>query len=159
MRKASKTELTRKRYDRVAFLYDLFETPMERFRFANWRKNLLNRITGKKVLEVGVGTGKNLPYYPPDVEMTAIDLSPQMLDRARKRASALGVNVFFREMDAQKLSFPNHSFDTVFTTFVFRSIPDPVAGLKELRSKRRPMISKSQCSLIYNDSACLYESR
>ena len=82
MKKRSDTDLTRKRYDRVASFYDLFEAPMERFRFSSWRARLRSRILGDRALEVGVGTGKNIPFYPPDVKVTAIDLSPRMLEKA-----------------------------------------------------------------------------
>jgi ubiquinone/menaquinone biosynthesis C-methylase UbiE len=130
---SSNSNPTRKRYDRIARFYDLLEAPMEQARFAVWRRKLRDRITGERALEVGVGTGKNLSYYPQNVKITAIDLSPRMLEKARKKASDLGLAVDFREMDAQHLKFPDRSFDTVFATFVFCSVPNPVLGLEELR--------------------------
>jgi phosphatidylethanolamine/phosphatidyl-N-methylethanolamine N-methyltransferase len=78
-RNTSPTRLTRKRYDRLAPFYDLLEKPLERLQFAQWRARLGERITGKRVLEVGVGTGKNIRYYPQGAKVTAIDLSPRML--------------------------------------------------------------------------------
>jgi len=138
MRKKSDTDLTRKRYDRVASFYDLFETPMERFRFSSWRAKVRNRIVGSLVLEAGVGTGKNLPHYPPGAKVTAVDLSPRMLKHAQRRASTLGLEVEFAEMDVQHLGYADHVFDTVFATFVFCSVPDPVQGLKELRRVCKP---------------------
>jgi ubiquinone/menaquinone biosynthesis C-methylase UbiE len=117
----------------MAFLYDFLEAPIERFRFATWRNRLRDKIIGSRALEVGVGTGKNLPYYPEDVKISAIDLSTRMLERARRKASKLDLNVELLEMDVQNLEFPDQVFDTVFATFVFCSVPDPVAGLKELR--------------------------
>ena len=68
---ATNKNLTRKRYDRIAFFYDLMDAPLERLRFALWRPMIQDRIKGSKALEVGVGTGKNLDYYPDDVEITA----------------------------------------------------------------------------------------
>lgn len=129
---------TRRRYDRLAFAYDVLEAPLERLRFAGWRKRLRNRIAGPAALEVGVGTGKNFPYYPSGVQVVGIDLSPHMLMRARRKASKLDLNVDLREMDVQSLDFPDHCFDTVFATFVFCSVPDPVAGLRELRRICKP---------------------
>jgi ubiquinone/menaquinone biosynthesis C-methylase UbiE len=131
-------DLTRKRYDRIAFLYDIMEAPMEGLRFASWRQRLAGRIVGPTALEVGVGTGKNLAYYPEDVRITAIDFSPRMLARARKKANKLNIRVDLQEMDVQYLKFPDHSFDTVFATFVFCSVPDPVMGLRELRRICKP---------------------
>jgi len=133
MEQPSKTVFTRKRYDRLAFFYDFLEAPLERYRFAHWRSRLTDRIVGDRALEVGVGTGKNLPYYPRNVKITAIDFSRRMLEQARKRASVLGSMVQLQKMDVQQLAFPDNSFDTVFGTFVFCSVPDPVAGLKELK--------------------------
>jgi ubiquinone/menaquinone biosynthesis C-methylase UbiE len=125
--------LTRKRYNRIAFFYDLMDAPLEYLRFASWRPMIRNRIKGRNALEVGVGTGKNLDYYPDEVEITAVDLSPRMLKHARRRVGMLGLNVRLLEMDAQNLAFPDQCFDTVFATFVFCSVPDPVQGLRELR--------------------------
>jgi ubiquinone/menaquinone biosynthesis C-methylase UbiE len=132
------TDLTRRRYNRVAFLYDLMEAPVEGLRFASWRRRLAGRIAGPTALEVGVGTGKNLAYYPQDVRITAIDFSPRMLARAQKRANKLNLQVDLQEMDVQHLDFADHSFDTVFATFVFCSVPDPVMGLRELRRVSKP---------------------
>ncbi len=89
-------------------------------------------------MEAGVGTGKNLPYYPENLNITAIDLSPRMLERARTRAAKIGSKVELREMDIQHLDFPDHYFDTIFATFVFCSVPDPVAGLRELKRVCKP---------------------
>lgn len=135
---ATNINLTRKRYNRIAFFYDLMDAPLEYLRFASWRPMIRDKIKGSKALEVGVGTGKNLDYYPDGSEITAVDLSPRMLKRAQKRARMLGLDVRILEMDAQRLAFPDSCFDTVFATFVFCSVPDPVQGLRELRRVCRP---------------------
>ncbi len=127
------TEQISKRYNRIAFFYNLLEAPVEWPRFRQWRNRLRTKITGPMVLEAGVGTGKNLHHYPPDVAVTAIDFSPRMLSYAKKSASKLDVNVEFHLMDVQQLDFPDNSFDTVFGTFVFCSVPDPLMGLRELK--------------------------
>jgi ubiquinone/menaquinone biosynthesis C-methylase UbiE len=127
------SDITRKRYDRLARIYDFLEAPIERLRFGVWRKKLRDRITGERALEVGVGTGKNFPYYPQNVKVTAIDISPRMLERAGKKALNFGLEVELKEMDVQHLKFPDQAFDTIFATFVFCSVPDPVLGLQELR--------------------------
>jgi len=134
---AKATTIIRRRYNRNAFLYDLIESPLER-RFATWRRRLRTRVAGPKALEVGVGTGKNLPYYPDGVSVTAIDFSPRMLARARAAARRRGRPIDFREMDVQRLDLPDQSFDTIFATFVFCSVPDPVLGLAELRRVCKP---------------------
>jgi ubiquinone/menaquinone biosynthesis C-methylase UbiE len=132
------TGLARKRYDRAAPYYDLFEAPRERSLSSRWRNKLRKRIEGNQVLEAGVGTGKNLPCHPPGVKVTAVDFSPRMLERARRRKSALGLGVELAEMDVQHLAFQDHVFDAVFATFLFCSVPDPVLGLNELRRVCKP---------------------
>jgi ubiquinone/menaquinone biosynthesis C-methylase UbiE len=127
-----------RRYDRIAFAYDVIEAPLERIRFSEWRQRLKNRIKGPTALEVGIGTGKNLAYYPSAVQIVGIDLSPQMLMQARRKASSGDLSVDLRQMDVQNLEFPDHVFDTVFATFVFCSVPDPVKGLRELRRVCKP---------------------
>lgn len=132
------TRLTRRRYDRVSAVYDRLESLMEKRAFGGWREQLWHQVEGREILEVGVGTGKNFPYYPPGAAVTAIDLSPGMLRRARDRARRLGTNVELREMDVQRLVFPDASFDAAVATFVFCSVPYPVAGLKEIFRVLRP---------------------
>ena len=107
-------------------------------RYRSWRERLWSLVGGPRVLEVGVGTGKNLPYHPPDVAITAIDLSPRMLERARRRAASRGVDLELRRGDVQALEFADGSFDGVVGTFVFCSVPDPVLGLAEVRRVLKP---------------------
>ena len=130
--------LTRKRYDRLATFYDLLEKPLERLQFAQWRARLGERIHGDRILEVGIGTGKNIHYCPKYVKVTAIDISPRMLSRATRKVETSRVDVDLVEMDVQNLAFPDRTFDTVFATFVFCSVPDPVEGLRELHRVFRP---------------------
>ena len=101
MKKNTNYDPIRKRYDRLAFIYNFLEAPLEYFRFASWRKKLGDRIVGPRALEVGVGTGKNLPYYLREIEITAIDFSPCMLKHARKKALSEDVRVTLIEMDVQ----------------------------------------------------------
>lgn len=131
------TALTRARYQRLAPLYDLMEGMAER-RYRPWREKLWAMATGPRVLEVGVGTGKNMPHWPKGTQMTAIDLTPGMLDIAHRRAPELGLNADLRLGDAQALDLPDASFDTAVATFVFCSVPDPVLGLSELARVVRP---------------------
>ena len=132
------TETVRKRYDRNAPIYDLMEGFAERLGFGKWRKMLWGKVAGGSILEVGVGTGKNFPYYPPNAEITAIDFSEKMLSRARSKARKRGIKVRLLPMDVQKLDFEDNTFDTVVATFVFCSVPDPLKGLAEVKRVCKP---------------------
>ncbi len=132
------TEAAKRRYDRIAPIYDLMEGIAERSRYSHWRKLLWDKVEGDNILEVGVGTGKNFPYYPPGANMVAIDFSGKMLDRAREKAVREGVRVDLQQMDVQNLQFADNTFNTVVASFVFCSVPDPVHGLKELRRVVKP---------------------
>ena len=129
---------TKARYDRIAPIYDLMEACIERHAFRHWREKVWSLVEGGDVLEVGVGTGKNMPHYPGSIQVTAIDLSDRMLTRARRRAERLGLDFDLRQMDVQALDFPDGVFDTVVATFVFCSVPDPILGLRELARVTRP---------------------
>lgn len=127
----AETKKTRARYDRLARVYDLIEVGAEK-RFAPWRQQLWAQVPPGRVLEVGVGTGKNFPYHPDHVEVVGIDLSPRMLERAKQRARHTGRISELHLMDVQQLAFPSGSFDAAVATFVFCSVPNPVLGLREL---------------------------
>lgn len=131
-------EKTKKRYNRIAPVYDLMEWFIERFVFKPWRTELWSKIEEGETLEIGVGTGKNIPYYPSNIEVTAIDLSDQMMERAKQKNLALSKSVTFHLMDVQSLEFPDNHFDNAVATFVFCSVPLPVTGLRELQRVVKP---------------------
>ncbi|NIR41174.1 MAG: class I SAM-dependent methyltransferase, partial [Actinobacteria bacterium] len=91
-----------------------------------------------KTLEVGVGTGRNLGLYPDDVELAGIDVSANMLARARRVAERLDRPIELEIADVQDLPHGDGSFDTVTATCVFCSVADPVAGLREVARVVRP---------------------
>lgn len=132
------SEVTRKRYNRIAPAYNLMEWFVERAVFKPWRKLLWSRIEDGSVLEIGVGTGKNIPFYPSGTNMTAVDLSDGMMSYAKRQAEDLSKPVNFHQMDVQTLTFPDNSFDTAMATFVFCSVPQPVVGLEELGRVVKP---------------------
>ena len=92
------------------------------------------------MLEVGVGTGLSLPTYRRQLEIVGIDLSPEMLEKARERVAEEGLtNVTgLHEMDAGELKFPDASFDTVVAMYVMTVVPDPEKVMRELARVCRP---------------------
>jgi phosphatidylethanolamine/phosphatidyl-N-methylethanolamine N-methyltransferase len=92
-----------------------------------------------RVLEVGIGTGLNLPLYPPVVRLTGIDLSQEMLDKAVERVQTLTMpNVTLKVMDATSMDFGENEFDKALATYTISAVPDPVAVLREMRRVVRP---------------------
>ncbi|MDT3669197.1 MAG: methyltransferase domain-containing protein [Aromatoleum sp.] len=125
-------------YRRYAPVYDVLFGPV----FEPGRRRLveaLNCRPGDEILEVGVGTGLSLPYYPRHANVTGIDLSPHMLARAniQVRRHALR-NVALMAMDVQRLSFPDASFDKVSALYVASVVPDPAEMMQELERVCRP---------------------
>jgi ubiquinone/menaquinone biosynthesis C-methylase UbiE len=133
----TETERVRRIQDKEAPRYDRQMGFFDRILFAGGREWACSRVKGE-VLELAVGTGRNLPYYPADVRLTAIELSPQMLEIARKRAEELGRGVDLRIGDAQALELEDQSFDTVIITFGLCTIPDDRGAVTEAHRVLRP---------------------
>ncbi len=136
------TAAARARYERIAPVYDLLEVLPE-LRYRKWRQRFWDRVTRRlpqrgRLLELGVGTGRNVAYWPCEAQITAIDLSPRMLDQAMARIERAGLDANLELGDAEDLQFPDDSFDLAAMTFVMCSVPDPVIGLREVARVVRP---------------------
>lgn len=127
----------RRLWARQAPRYDRDMRFWERILFKDARSWACAQATGD-VLEVAVGTGRNFPFYPNDIRLTGVDLSPEMLRIARQRADELGRTVGLEEGDAHQLSFPDASFDTVVCTFSLCNIPDERRAIAEMYRVLRP---------------------
>ena len=110
-------------YNYIARIYDLLDIPFENRRYRQIRKLVFEGVEGT-VLDAGVGTGRNMPYYPRNGKMTGIDLSPQMLAQAQKRKAAINADVELRQMDVTDTDFPDGHFDCVIATFLFCVLDD-----------------------------------
>jgi len=126
----------RDKWDRASRTYDLV-TRSDEFRFAAAKRKLFERMQGR-CLMLATGTGNDFRHFPPGLRVTAIDVSPAMLERARERARAYEGRLDLVRTDARKLAFADRSFDTVVTVCTFCSVPDPVRGLCELRRVLKP---------------------
>jgi len=102
-----------------------------------YRKQMFSNARGN-VLDVACGYGLNFGYLPPDIQLTAVEFSPVMLDMAKRNADQLGVKVDIREGDAEDLPFVDNSFDTVISALATCSFTDPVAALMEMRRVCKP---------------------
>jgi ubiquinone/menaquinone biosynthesis C-methylase UbiE len=136
------TAKARRVWDKAAPSYDRQIAFLEKHWFTGGREWLGARATGR-VLDVGVGTGRNLPFYPPDVTVTGIDLSPEMISVARAVAKTAARTAATREpdlrvADAEQLPFPDDSFDTVVCALSLCTIPHPAAAIAEAKRVLAP---------------------
>ncbi|OKH80781.1 ubiquinone biosynthesis methyltransferase UbiE [Mycobacterium sp. ST-F2] len=124
-------------WDKKSRSYDREMGFFDRHLFGDSRHWVCSRASGE-VLEVAVGTGLNLPEYPPEATLTGIDWSAPMLALARERADTLGRTATLRQADAQQLPFDDASFDTVVCTFGLCAIPDHTRAIAEMTRVLRP---------------------
>jgi ubiquinone/menaquinone biosynthesis C-methylase UbiE len=133
----SETERVLRLYEKEAPKYDRQMGFFEWLLFGSGREWVCSQAEGE-VLEIAVGTGRNLPYYPDGVRLSGVELSPAMLEIARMRARELGREIDLRVGDAQALEFPDESFDSVVCTLSLCTIPDDRAAVAEVRRVLRP---------------------
>jgi len=131
------TERIRRIYEKEAPRFDRSMGRWDRILFTETREWVCSQASGE-VLEIAIGTARNLPFYPADVRLTGVELSPAMIDLARKRAEELGREVDLRLGDAEALEFADESFDTVVCTYSLCTIPDDRAAVREAKRVLRP---------------------
>ena len=118
-------------YDKFASKYDARSFLLEKFVLAKIRRNIFKELNGD-ILEVGVGSGKNLDFYKKSVNLTAVDVGSKMIKIAEKKAKSLRLNARFCLMDAANLEFPDESFDAVVETLCLCTFPDPIKTIQEM---------------------------
>ncbi|VVJ17888.1 Phosphatidylethanolamine N-methyltransferase (EC [Amycolatopsis camponoti] len=133
----AKAERWNRHWDRKSASYDAEMGVWDRRLFGDSREWACGQAAGE-VLEVAVGTGLNLAWYPAEVTLTGLDLSAGMLDIARSRARELGRAVTLAQGSAHALPFTEASFDTVVCTFGLCAIPDPATAVAEMARVLRP---------------------
>jgi ubiquinone/menaquinone biosynthesis C-methylase UbiE len=121
------------RYARISTLYDLLDLPFEYGRYRRIRPLLFEGLSGR-LLDAGVGTGRNFPYYPEGSTVLGIDLSPAMLARAERRLNRCRASIELRKMDVAVLDLADRSFDAAVASFLFCVVPDhrQILALREL---------------------------
>lgn len=127
------------KYQRIAPFYDLLDLPFEHRRYRALRPLLFDGLAGR-LLDAGVGTGRNFPYYPSGSRVVGIDISPAMLARAERRRSQSTAAVELKAMDVLHLDFPDDSFDAAVATFLFCVLPEELQApaLRELGRVVKP---------------------
>jgi ubiquinone/menaquinone biosynthesis C-methylase UbiE len=124
---------TSRQYQRIAPFYDLLELPFEYGRYRRLRRLVFDGLWGR-ILDAGIGTGRNMEFYPRGAEVVGIDFSPAMLARAARRRRESSATIELREMEVTRLDFPADSFDAAVATFLFCVLPDELQrpALREL---------------------------
>jgi ubiquinone/menaquinone biosynthesis C-methylase UbiE len=131
---ANKTLSNFERYERIAAFYDWLDLPFEYGWYRRIRPRLFGDLSGR-ILDVGVGTGRNFAFYPGGTHVVGVDSSPAMLARARRRIGrSAAASIELKTMDATALDFPDDSFDAAVATFLFCVLPDEsqLPALREL---------------------------
>ncbi len=125
---------TQEKWDRISKTFDLMSRYGPELRWRPDKQRLFaNMRADARILFVALGTGLDIPCFPPQRRITAIDISPQMVARAGPRLGAYDGEIEACVADVNELEYPDEHFDQVFTSCTFCSVPDPVAGLQELR--------------------------
>lgn len=127
------------RYQRIAPFYDLLDLPFEYGRYRRIRPLLFEGMSGR-LLDAGVGTGRNFDFYPPAAQVIGVDISPAMLTRAKRRLDGGRTKIDLRQMDVTALDFPDRFFDGAVATFLFCTLPNEmqIPALQELARVVKP---------------------
>ena len=124
------------KWDNAAKSFDIMNSGIE-LRYGEKKREWFSRSEGRTLL-VAVGTGLDLQYFSPEQKVVGIDISSKMLEKAKVKSNDLASDTELVRADAQMLGFADNSFDSVVTSCTFCSVPDPVAGLKEIRRVLKP---------------------
>ncbi|PIR52518.1 class I SAM-dependent methyltransferase [Candidatus Peregrinibacteria bacterium CG10_big_fil_rev_8_21_14_0_10_49_10] len=145
-----------RKYRVTSWFYDVLDYPWER-QYRQWRPHLLKNVEGE-VLEAGVGTGRNLKHYPTAAHVTGVDLSPEMLRVAKKRARKSACSVTLLQQDALHLSdLPSNHFDWYIATFLYCVLPDELQprALEEMIRVLKPGGRFKLLEIVYSKEARL----
>ena len=129
--------VTQKKWDKLAPRFDVMAGKGPEVRWKPFKERLFSHMDGR-ILFLALGTGLDIPTFPPGKDITAIDISPKMLEQARERIEGYDGNLHAEVMDVHEMRFAPDSFDQVYTSCTFCSVPDPVGGLKALYKVMKP---------------------
>jgi ubiquinone/menaquinone biosynthesis C-methylase UbiE len=128
---------TQAKWDRLAPRFDTMAAKGAEERWAPFKTRLFSNMDGK-ILFLALGTGLDIPFFPRGKDITAIDISPKMLEEAKDRVAAYDGRLTAEVMDVHEMTYPPESFDQVYTSCTFCSVPNPVEGLKALHRVLKP---------------------
>ena len=128
---------TQAKWDRAAPTFDIMASKGAEERWLPFKRELFSHMDGK-ILFLALGTGLDIAAFPSGKEITAIDISPKMLEMAKSRIDAYDGKLFARTMDVHDMDFEDDSFDQIYTSCTFCSVPNPVEGLRALKRVLKP---------------------
>lgn len=129
--------VTQAKWDKMAPRFDSMGAKGTERRWAPFKRELFSHMQGK-ILFLALGTGLDIPFFPAGKDITAIDISPVMIEKAQPRIAAYDGRIDARVMDVHDLPFADEIFDQVFTSCTFCSVPNPVKGLQGLYRVLKP---------------------
>jgi ubiquinone/menaquinone biosynthesis C-methylase UbiE len=129
--------VTQRKWDKVAPNFDLMAGGGGEVRWRPFKEALFGHMEGK-ILFLALGTGLDIAAFPPGQDIIAIDISPKMLEQAKERLEAYDGNIRAEVMDVHEMPFAPDSFDQIYTSCTFCSVPDPVKGLQALYRVLKP---------------------
>lgn len=129
---------TRKKWDKAAATFDIMAGRGPEKRWLPFKQTLFANMGDGDILFLALGTGLDIPAFPPGKRITAIDISPKMIEKAQHRIEQYSGSIDAKVMDVHQLSFADNSFDQIFTSCTFCSVPEPVDGLKQLHRVLKP---------------------
>ena len=129
---------TQDKWNKAASTFDLMSGNGELKRWLPFKTRLFSQMQPGKILFAALGTGLDIPSFPPGMSITAIDISPEMLKRAQPRIDNYQGEIQAEIVDIHEMPYPEDHFDQVFTSCTFCSVPDPVAALRSLNRVLKP---------------------
>ena len=129
--------VTQAKWDKIAPNFDFMAGRGPEVRWKPFKQELFGHMDGK-ILFLALGTGLDIPTFPPGKDITAIDISPRMIEQAQPRIAAYDGTIGAQVMDVHEMPFEPESFDQVYTSCTFCSVPNPVVGLKALYRVLKP---------------------
>lgn len=130
--------VTKAKWDKASANFDVMAGYGPEKRWEPVKRALFSKMDSGKILFLAIGTGLDIPFFPPQRDLTAIDISDGMIEKARTRADRYDGHIELRQMDVHDMPFPKACFDQVFTSCTFCSVPRPIEGLKALRRVLKP---------------------
>jgi ubiquinone/menaquinone biosynthesis C-methylase UbiE len=131
-------DVTRTKWDRAAPTFDLMASYGPEKRWEPSKRELFSNMGGGEILFLAVGTGLDVPFFPEGKSITGIDISQEMLDRAKRRTDSYRGHLRVLQADVHDMPFEDGKFDQVFTSCTFCSVPKPIEGLRALKRVLKP---------------------